>query len=124
MIKNILRSLSACVAGFVLSFAIFLIFFRYGNQADIMVGYLMFMTYAGFLIYSLIVENTLFFIYQKNHWNAFVTTYSMVFIFILFYFFARQNQESDIMLTVITVPIFLLLQAIGYYFQKRKIVAK
>jgi hypothetical protein len=116
--QNILRNIFVCVAGFIISYAVFLIFFKYGNKGDILVGVAMFMIYVIFLLYSLVIENVFFFLYKKNHLNAFVTTYSMVFIYILFYLFSEDKEDPNFILSAISASIFLLLQIIGYWYQR------
>jgi len=122
--QTILRSIFVCITGFILSFFIFITFFKYGNRADIMVGYAMFMFYVILLVYSLVVESALFLLYQKNHLNAFVTTYLMAFIFLIFYLLATPSQDSDFLIIIITAVNFFLLQTIGYYYQKRREIFK
>lgn len=116
--QNILRSIFVCVAGFIISYAVFLIFFRYGNKGDILVGVAMFMIYVIFLVYSLVIENIFFFLYKKNHLNAFVTTYSMVFIYILFYLFSEDKEDPNFILSAISASVFVLLQLAGYWYQR------
>ncbi|MCY0967640.1 hypothetical protein [Chryseobacterium wangxinyae] len=117
-VQNILRSIFVCVAGFIISFAVFLIFFRYENKGDILVGFAMFMIYVVFLVYSLVIENILLSAYKKNHLNAFITTYSMAFIYILFYLFSEDKGDPDFLVGTISSSAFILLQMTGYWYQK------
>ncbi len=113
-----MRCISSCVGGFILSIIIHCIFFYHGDRSDIIVWVAMFLLYCILLGYSLLVENILYFVYKKNNLNAFLVTYSLPLIYVLFYCFTADKYDRLINITVTSV-FFALQIGIFYYHQRR-----
>ncbi|WP_345205457.1 hypothetical protein [Chryseobacterium ginsengisoli] len=116
--QNILRSISVCVTGFFLSCIIFLTFSKINGQGAALSVAMIFLLYIIFLIYSLVMENILLFLYKGNTVNAFWVAYSMLFIFLFFYCFYEKGYEQAI--NSISGSVFLILQVGGFYYYRKK----
>lgn len=119
--QNIVRSILVCVTGFFLSCIIFLSFSDITGQGAALSVMMMFLLYTALLIYSLVLENILLFLYKGNTANAFGVTYSVLFIFLFFCCLCAKDYEQDI--SIISSAVFFVLQIAGFYYNKRKTVS-
>lgn len=117
--QNILRNIAVSVVGFILSFIAFLFFFKIEGQGGVLALFFIFLLYVILLIYSLVTENVLLFLYKGNSGNAFGVTFSMLFIFSVFYCVYSEDYEQ--ILNAVPLSIFFILQIGGFYYQKKKI---
>lgn len=116
--QNILRSLSVCTIGFFLSCIIFLTFSGINGQGGAISVLMIFLLYIVLLIYSLVTENILLFLYKGNAVNSFWVAYLMLFIFILFYCFYEKGYMQAIY--IISGVVFFTLQIGGFYYNQKK----
>ncbi|MCF2221285.1 hypothetical protein H9Q08_18505 [Chryseobacterium sp. PS-8] len=117
--QNILRNIAASVIGFIVSCIAFLMFFKIEGQGGVLALVFIFLLYVILLIYSLVTENVLLFLYKGNSENAFGVTFSMLFIFSVFYCVYSEDYEQ--VLNAVSLSIFFILQIGGFFYQKRKI---
>jgi len=122
-LKNILRSISVCLTGFILTFILYMIFYGQAHQSDLLASLFVFIIFTVLLFYSIVVENILFFLLKKNLFKSFLITYSILFVLMLFS--VSYLDEKTFLSGIILCLVFFILQIVGFLYQhKTKYIKK
>lgn len=98
-----------------MSFILHMSLYKYENQADIIIFMAIFCFFSIMGIYSLVVDNLLYWMYRKNNMNAFLVSNSICFIYIVFSAINNDLKEYD-PIYYFCAPVFFVLNILSFLF--------
>jgi len=116
--KNIIRTILVYLIGIILSFILHLSFYKYESRADIIIFVEVFYFFSIMGIYSLVIDNLLYWIYRKNNMNAFLVSNSICFIYIVFSAINNDLKEYN-PIYYFCAPIFFVLNILLFFILKQ-----